>query len=155
MGFVCEIFFFCLDTPFCLLCDGTLNLLPLGKLSHLTQEIIVTGGLALVWGHAQSQGQGLRKLTFGLGPQLRGLIPSHEERLQPPRPATVPCSTGPASSPVSNPRRLNTYAAGDGNQKEVKSRSGCPLSSPLNLCLLPSRDVEKINLGFKHLESSG
>lgn len=48
LGIVCEIFFFCLDAFFCLLCDGTLTLLPLGKLSHLIEEILVTGGLVRV-----------------------------------------------------------------------------------------------------------
>lgn len=99
---VCEIFFFCLDSSFCLLCDATLHLLPLGKLSQLTQEIIVTGGLVLVWGHAQSQG----KLTFALGPQLWLLIASHEERLQPLPPATLTYSTWTRLIPSEQPQLM-------------------------------------------------
>lgn len=54
LRFICGIFYFFLDTSFRLLCGGALSFLPLGNLSHLTQERIVTGVLVFAWGHAQS-----------------------------------------------------------------------------------------------------
>lgn len=103
LWFVCEIFSFCLDPSFHLLCGNTLNLLPWRKFSHLTQEVILTGRLVYFWGCVQGLCQCLRKLTFDIEPQLWWLIPSHEDSQQAPPPATVTCGTGPAATQWATP----------------------------------------------------
>lgn len=155
--FVCEIFFFVWILPF--ICSVMLfaysQFADTGKAFPAHTRNNCARRFSTCVRPYSKIGSSPEEIEVWFGLHFWWLIPSHVQSLQPPCPATVPRSAGPPSPSVSSPSQcqLNPYTAADGSWgKKVKKNPSVHSTLP---CLLPSRNVNKINMGFKHLESIG